>query len=258
MPKTSTATNPHGVSILFTENDHSYKSVINGKEVSYISVTTLAGAFFPKFDADKIAPLSAKKRGMTVEAIKEEWRIAGEEACLLGTKIHETCEDNLFGRPERNVPLNEKEEHLMAVARNAAFKIKENFDILGVEKLIFNENWRIAGTIDLLGRAKKSGKLYILDWKTNARILTESDFGKKGLGPLKHLDDCNFIHYALQLSLYQKLLLETGYVSKNEQFERALLHLTEFEARSLKVPFLGEETSKIIEILKQKGYIKHG
>jgi hypothetical protein len=257
MPKTSSAFNPHGVSILFTEEDHSYKSVIGGKEIPYISVTTLASTFFPKFDVEKIAPLSAKKRGMTVEAIKEEWKLAGEEACRLGTKIHETCEDNLLGRPERNVPSNEKEFRLMGVARKAAVQIKETFDIIGVEKLVFNENWRIAGTIDLLARAKKSGKLYILDWKTNARILTENDFGKKGLGPLMHLDDCNFNHYALQLSLYQKLLLETGYVSKNEQFERALLHLTEFEARSVKIPYFGMEVDKIIEILKRKGIIKN-
>lgn len=248
MPKTSTAINPHGIPIVFTEEDHSYVTQIN-----YTSVTTLVGMFFPKFDAEKIAPLSAHKHGKTTEEILAEWKKAGDDACVLGTKIHETCEDILLGNPLRNSPSNEHEERLFNVAKTAASKILDDFEILGVEKLIFNELLGIAGTIDLLAKSKKSGKVYIFDWKTNKRILKESDFGKKGLGPLTHLDDCNYNHYALQLSIYQYILLKTGYVSTDTSFGRALLHLTEYEPRSIMIPYFETETEKVIEtFLKER------
>ena len=249
MPKTSTAINPHGIPIVFTEEDHSYITKIN-----YTSVTTLVGMFFPKFDSEKIAPLSAHKHGKTTEEILEEWKTAGEEACALGTKIHETCEDVLLGNSFRNTSNNENEERMMNVAKIAAKKIKTEFDILGVEKLIFNEQLGIAGTIDLLAKSKKSGKVYIFDWKTNKRILKENDFGTKGLGPITHLDDCNYNHYALQLSIYQYILLETGYVSRDTLFDRALLHLTEYEPRSILVPYFENETKNIIDIYLKERY----
>ena len=39
MPHCSTARNPRGVEIVFTEEDHKYTSVINGKQINYVSGT---------------------------------------------------------------------------------------------------------------------------------------------------------------------------------------------------------------------------
>jgi DNA primase len=49
------------------------------------------------------------------------------------------CEDTILNRPTRNTALNPKEEIVFKHAVNAATKLRDNFEILGVEKIIFNE-----------------------------------------------------------------------------------------------------------------------
>ena len=73
MPATSKSKNPRGVEIVFTEADHKYLSIVNGKEINYTSVTGLVGSCFPQFDpTGAIAERCAKKEGITVAELKEE------------------------------------------------------------------------------------------------------------------------------------------------------------------------------------------
>ena len=57
------------------------------------------------------------------------------------------------------------------------------------------------------------GVVDIIDWKTNDKLSFKSIFEvskgktKKLKYPLSSLDDCNGIHYQLQLSLYMWMLL---------------------------------------------------
>ena len=58
-----------------------------------------------------------------------------------------------------------------------------------------------------------NGFIHITDYKTNKEIKLESfkswDGSKQKMQhPINHLDDCNFIHYALQLSLYLYIILK--------------------------------------------------
>jgi hypothetical protein len=58
----------------------------------------------------------------------------------------------------------------------------------------------------------EDGTLSIYDWKFAKEIQTHS-YGKKGLSPVEHLNDCNTVHYALQLNLYREILeRKYGYV----------------------------------------------
>ena len=70
MPGCSTAKNPSGVEITFQEDNHEYFSIINGKKLNYVSGTTLIGKYFEEFDADKIAPFSARKLGELMATLK--------------------------------------------------------------------------------------------------------------------------------------------------------------------------------------------
>jgi len=226
MPACSRQRNPRGVEIVFTEADHRYVSVLDGREVEYVSVTTFVHRFFPAFDPDgTVAERCALKRGLTVEAVRAEWERNGRAACALGTKIHETCEDTLLGRPLRNVADNENERQLMATAVTMAGKILESMDIVGVEQIVFDERLRLAGTIDLLARPKKDGTLWILDHKTNRSIDRENLFGQNGLEPIRHVPDLNYYHYALQLNLYERLMREAGYCTCDEPVKKAILHI---------------------------------
>ena len=88
------------------------------------------------------------------------------------------------------------------------------------EIAIFLPDYKISGTIDIL--CIRDTDFVILDWKTNRDGLKfESGYyrkdkttipnqltnewirtDKKMLPPLSHLDDCNGMHYSMQLSLY--------------------------------------------------------
>ena len=148
--------------------------------------------------------------------------------------------------------MDEREERLMAIAVKTANAYRKSLDIIAAEKLVFNEELGLAGTIDLLARSKKDKSIVILDWKTNKRIIKESPFGKYGLKPISHLMDINFNHYSLQLSIYQYLLSTTGYFPPDTKYRRALIHLTEFQAIPIGIPYLGKELSDMLTIFKSK------
>ena len=99
MPACSKATHPSGVEIVFTEDDHRYSSVVNGKELEYTSGTTFVHKFFPEFDpTGEILRRKAAKLGKTPEALKAEWDANRDASCVFGTRVHGVCEDILLGR----------------------------------------------------------------------------------------------------------------------------------------------------------------
>jgi len=236
MPCTSFATNPHGINVVFDEKTHKYISEINGKTIEYTSGTTFVHSFFPEFDVEKIAPLSAKKEGCTIEEIKQKWKEAGNIAVTFGTRVHEVCEDVLLGRKLRNVPKDLKEELIFKSATEYSNKLKLRLDILGVEKIVFNEDLRIAGTIDLFAKSKKDGTYWILDHKTNKSIDTANAYNEKAFFPIDKLDNCNYNQYALQLNLYEFLLKWTGYVDMDASFRRAIIHYSTAGSRFIELP----------------------
>jgi hypothetical protein len=75
------------------------------------------------------------------------------------------------------------------------------------------------------------GVVDVIDYKTNKEIKKNSFVNWEGksqkmTGPLSHLDDCNFNHYALQLSTYMYIILK-----HNPQYKvgKQMLHHVIFE-----------------------------
>lgn len=249
MPSCSTAKNPRGVTITFTESDHKYTSIVDGKEINYISGTTFISKFFPPFDPTGcITRACARKRGLTVEALKQQWREKADKSCVFGTKIHESVEDTLHGNPLRNKPLDTKEELTMKNAVNLGHKVLERFDILGIEKIIFDERLKIAGTMDLFVKSKQNGRYWIFDHKTNASIDKENKYNKFGLHPIEHVPDTNFYHYQMQLQLYEYLLKEVGYIPKDADVGKCLFHITE---KGVKTYQLGDYSKEIVSMVEE-------
>ena len=60
-----------------------------------------------------------------------------------------------------------------------------------------------AGTIDLILLNKETGKLIIVDWKTNFANLIQCYGNKKLKAPFKHVHDSKLNKYKLQLSTYK-------------------------------------------------------
>jgi len=249
MPATSKDRNTRGIEINFNEANHKYWSIINGKEIVYTSGTTFVNKFLPKFDPDgSILKQSAAKQGVTPYELQKTWNENKRQSAKYGTRIHESMEDMMLGRKLRNKPMDDREKIVFNVARKAADKLLERLDILGIEKIIFDEDLKLAGTIDLLARSRKDGSIYILDYKTNKDLGIDNKWRKFGLPPIEHIADTNYGHYMMQLNLYRYLLMKSGYVDKSETVNMALIHITEQRTQTHLIDEKETEIKNMIKI----------
>lgn len=148
----------------------------------------------------------------TQQDILDEWAKINREACERGTKIHSELE-NSFYKAGNNVKLEK-------FGIGGKFQCKKNYNELDLEYGVYPEYLiyfstkdkilNLAGQIDLL--IKNGNEIVLIDHKTNAKIDQKGFYDsksrqtKKMKFPLTKLDDCNFTHYTLQLSLYAWML----------------------------------------------------
>ena len=123
--------------------------------------------------------------------------------------------------PVGHVAVEERLE--FRAAWNEVEKIKSaGFLSLEPEKLIFSPRFRVAGSIDLL--VKKAPAHYLMiDWKRVKEIKYSGFRNRTGTHPATmHLQDCNFIHYSLQLSIYEQILRLERYIEPFAKVEKWL------------------------------------
>ena len=221
MPPTAVAKHPHcNLSIRFTEADHRYVDTENREYVS--STTIVKGAFLP-FNAPEVAKRVAEREGGTVADVLAAWeakRIASSE---FGTRFHANMEATIKGEPRPHAPRNDIEANTMRVGVETAKKLMARYGAeLWPEKIVFSPFYGLAGCLDLL--ASKGNEWFVLDWKTNESIKREG-YQSCAVAGLEHLADCNFIHYALQLSIYERILRRDGYIPDNASVKRILIHI---------------------------------
>lgn len=222
------------MNITFEESNHLYKTV-DDENFKWISATTFISKFHEEFDQEKMArqcseKKSGKYKGMTPESIIEAWEEESARACEMGTRYHarrelETLNCKTIAINGIDVPVYHN------VTTDDGKKVSTS-QVLneGVypEFLLYLKTAGICGQAD---RVEVVGnKLNIKDYKSNKHIDKESFSGRNGkkymFVPLKHLEDCNFNHYQLQLSLYMYILQK-----HNPQLEPGTLeiHHVEFE-----------------------------
>ena len=203
--------------LIFTPEDHKYRSIDVTDLTNWLSVTSFIGNFKQPFDADKIAEKSAKNKkskwyGMTPDDIKAAWKAEALRATTLGTWYHncreaDICELSTIERHGVTVPVFtpiEKEGCKYSPSQKLT-------DGIYPEHLVYLKSAGICGQSDLVEVI--NGEVHITDYKTNKEIKTESFTNWEGVSqkmssPLSHLDDCNFMHYALQLSMYMFIILK--------------------------------------------------
>lgn len=197
----------------FSEN-HKYLSD-DGED--WLSVTSLISNFKQPFEADKIAEKSSKSKkskwyGMTPEDIKTAWKAEAKRATDLGTWYHnqreaDICEIETMERHGQTIPIFKPIEK-DGIKYSPDQKLKDG---VYPEHMVYLRSSRICGQSDLVEVV--NGHVHITDYKTNKEIKTEGftnweGITQKMLPPLAHLDDCNFNHYALQLSMYMYVILK--------------------------------------------------
>jgi hydroxymethylpyrimidine pyrophosphatase-like HAD family hydrolase len=95
------------------------------------------------------------------------------------------------------------------------------------------------------------GTLLIYDWKRCKEIVKENLYGAKALTAcIRHLDDTNFWHYALQLNTY-KAIIEEKYGRKVVGLCLVCLHPNNADYQLIPVPFLEKEMVDLFTYRKQ-------
>jgi hypothetical protein len=206
---------PRDERITFDEETHTY--TIDGSREGWSSCTQFIHNFVQEFDADAIIKkmMGSKKWpeskyfGMTPEAIKAQWSNSANEASTAGTRMHLDIDRYNNAEPVGNlagdewVP-NASTEWDFFLAYEEKWRKKNGFIPYRTEWLVFKEDIKLAGSIDMLYK-KPDGTIAIYDWKRAKEIKFENRY-QKGIGPLSHLDDCNYWHYSLQLNNYRRIL----------------------------------------------------
>lgn len=218
--------NPRDVLVEFDEPTHIY--TIEGKQ-DYTSTTTWIHHHFSTFDSDKqstdimkgkkIHDPTYKYYGMTKHEIMELWRINGETASRAGTQVHYDIEcfyNNNLKEESSDIDFKYFKEFARDNAHLKPYR---------TEWCVFNEEWKICGSIDMLYE-NPDGTLLIYDWKRVKELSYENTFDSRKSGItdcLKHVADSNFWHYSLQLNTY-KALIESKYGKKVSGMYLVCLH----------------------------------
>jgi len=206
------------MSIKFNATDHSYKSIDINEDIKWVSVTTLISHFKKPFNAEQVAKKVSKSKrskwyNISPEKIQSIWKAEADRATTLGSFYHDQRENDIcaLASMEREgitipviSPLSQKEGIRFAPNQRLT-------DGVYPEHMVYLKSAGICGQSDLVEIV--NGKVNIIDYKTNKEIKTESFVNWEGQSdklsaPLSSLDDCNFNHYALQLSIYMYIILK--------------------------------------------------
>jgi hypothetical protein len=183
----------------FLKENHSYH--INDKTLTCVS--TCLDKYKEKFDSNKVSESYAKKNKLKQADVLKEWKAKADEACILGTRVHDFLE-KLFNNQEVVPELNQE-----IAALNYWNSIKDTYIPVLCETKVYSEVLNYAGTFDLLLYDKERKGLVICDYKTNSDL--HSVFKDSTLKyPFHILPASNFHCYELQLSFYQIPLEDIG------------------------------------------------
>ena len=203
------------MAIIFKEAGHTYES-IEEDNIEWLSVTSLVGKFKPKFDKEGQAKKSAKNKhskwyGMTPDEIIQAWDNETERAINLGNFYHNQRESDMldFKTIERNgteVPI------IKPLINENGIKLapeQKLTDGVYPEHLVYLKSVGLCGQADVVEVV--DGYININDYKTNKEIKEKGYTNWEGITskmfkPVNHLDDCNLMHYSLQLSIYAYII----------------------------------------------------
>ena len=195
-----------------------------------ISMTSLIHSYSQPFDKEKVSQIVAKKNNTTKEEILKLWEFENDFSKVKGTHIHAYNEylwkNKKYCYPKEKV-INEFGidvlepiwENLTKIADKFYKDFKDRLIPIGLELVIGDEEYSVCGSVDFLCYSIKLNSLIIIDYKSNKEIKLNSYKEQKMTGCLSHLEDCNYIHYSLQLNGYQHIIEKnTNLRLKNEHF----------------------------------------
>jgi len=168
-----------------------------------ISVTQLISRYFKPFNSYAVASSLIRKGvdrdpesryfQMDARQIIQSWNEGGTISRDLGTQLHLDIENFLTKNIQPSHPCREWTQFLQFLEDHPDWKV--------VASEMQIHNGFIAGTIDCL--MKTPSGMILVDWKRCKKI--DYNGVRRGIGLMNHADDCNYVKYSLQLSIYQEL-----------------------------------------------------
>lgn len=270
------------MSVIFKPENHSYESLDPNERIKWTSVTTFVGLFKQKFDPVKQSVKSSKNPkskwfGMDPLEIQAHWAKETDRAVSNGSFYHDQRESDLLEldtieKAGRALPII-KPIYNNGVKQAPVQRLTEG---IYPEHFVFLKSAGICGQSDKVEVIKDT--VDIIDYKTNKEIKKESfrnweGISQKMTGPCAHLDDCNFNHYSLQLSIYMYIILKHNPTLKpgkmflhhvifekigEDQFGNPILKLNEQGEPIVKtvvpyeVPYLKTEVIAMIKWLQEQ------
>lgn len=264
--------------IKFYEEGHKYVSVDSEDTTQWIGVTTLIKHFHEGFDAKEKAFQTSMRKptkaypnkwyGVPPSEIDAAWEAEKNRASELGHFYHGKREKELLDFEEIDLSVHpSKMEEGVKIAPEQVLA-----DGIYPEHLVYLHSSGICGQADYV--QVRNNIVYIRDYKTSKEIrrkgFTNYQGTKMMFPPIDHLEDCEFIHYAIQLSIYMYIILRHN--PNYEPGEMIIEHIkfekesedkygypiykknedgsfTVKEIEEIKVPYLKKEVNAILQWL---------
>lgn len=239
----------------------SYKAleeIMDGDTFSILKKALLATKKFnpkilKKFQIDE--ELFAQKKAEIIA----QYNATRNEACEHGTEEHLRKELSFYGKHDFDFGRYGYKD------LSGEYDCKKNYYELDLERGVYPEFLiavtsrdgilKVSGQIDCL--IKNGNEITIIDWKTNREIKKESYYNRSTKQhqmmkfPLNNIQDSNYWHYALQLSLYAYLLqtLRPEFVIKGLK----LIHIDrEQKETEYEVPYLKDDVERMLKHYKRQ------
>lgn len=183
----------------FDEETHTY--ILEKKILK--SVSAVVASQFRKFNPHFVSSAIAKSKsadkespyyGMSQADILQQWNESGKESRDLGVKLHREIEE--FYKYGLEPEIQSPEWKQFTEFR----QVNSDWVCVATEHQVHND--KVAGTIDAVFNTPEG--IVLVDWK-RCKSLDYSGYGM-GKDIMKHVADCNYSKYSLQLSLYRELI----------------------------------------------------
>lgn len=186
------------------------------------------------------------KNGITNPALlRKYWKLNSERSSALGTATHVFTEMYMLDRTTE--PKSGYEE----AALKAIHEIEKEWTIESQEDILYSTKYMIAGSRDLKLRHKKTGEVWVGDWKTTTDMTKYYDYL---LYPFNELKGSSLNKYSIQLDMYS-LLDNKEYIPESNRLVIQLkpdgtfqFYYPEHEDDRYKLPYTLRETKKAISI----------
>ncbi len=224
-----------------------------------VGVIDFIDSFKTPVDWNAKAKKYAKEHGMKVDDVLKEWEEAKQKGIIKGNSLHLRKQNEYLGA-ENYIKYEYKNHDGDFIYNPEDYKVESGF--------VYDEKPFVLNKLDLIGIPDrtiiKGNKINIDDFKSDKAIYMTSKgikagmkiIKKKMMYPINHMDDCKYVHYALRLSLYMRLVWENN--KHLRPGELRILHTIHDEETLepkkeviIKVPYLRNEVELLLNTLKK-------